>query len=440
MANAEYVKTIYNEYSLDLYRYGYSVLRNHEIAEDLVAETFERLLKLKEINHKTIKSWLFTVAHNLMMDKFKATRQLVDVGDENLIAFPDEDSIAPEADAISNEQIEIVKAELDRLSPEQKEIIILKTWEDYKFHEIAKILSTSENTIKSHYYRALKILKANIEKQYGKQYALAFLPVLVMALANSKNTITNLLSKKIMTDLVTNTAAGGPTTIAATTLPMKALVAGTLATIVAAATIAGGVYIYDESKNDTVDTKVVASQPLVDKTLEDESDAQLPSEKANIVYDYDNQELGLRLQLPDELKQVNDYPFKHIIAYEYIGPHSITHKEKRTDAQNDRMTVVIADTLPNENGYSWIKIDGGGVLVDGQTADIFEFSGTAEFKGIAYVLTHRGKKIVVITEAQRYFVQPGDGPDVGDSAQLADQEKFEYERKMKAVIDSIDLY
>ena len=48
---------------------------------------------------------------------------------------------------------------LDSLSPEQRDVVVLKVYHGFKFHEIAEILSCPASTIKSRLYSAFDVLK-----------------------------------------------------------------------------------------------------------------------------------------------------------------------------------------------------------------------------------------------------------------------------------------
>ena len=62
-----------------------------------------------------------------------------------------------------NEEDELYHA-MDLLEPKLKMIIILRFFEDMKIEEIAKITKTNTNTVKTRLYKALKILKINMEE------------------------------------------------------------------------------------------------------------------------------------------------------------------------------------------------------------------------------------------------------------------------------------
>ena len=55
-----------------------------------------------------------------------------------------------------------VASALERLSPEQREAVVLKIYQGFKFEEIGEILECPVSTVKSRLYTALEILKAEL--------------------------------------------------------------------------------------------------------------------------------------------------------------------------------------------------------------------------------------------------------------------------------------
>lgn len=58
-----------------------------------------------------------------------------------------------------------LKKSLDELPLKYKEVIILRYFEDIKIEDVANILGLNINTVKSRLYKALKILKLNLENE-----------------------------------------------------------------------------------------------------------------------------------------------------------------------------------------------------------------------------------------------------------------------------------
>ena len=55
-----------------------------------------------------------------------------------------------------------VTAALDRLNPEQREAVVLKVYEGFKFDEMAEVLGCPVSTVKSRLYTALDLLKTEL--------------------------------------------------------------------------------------------------------------------------------------------------------------------------------------------------------------------------------------------------------------------------------------
>ena len=73
-----------------------------------------------------------------------------------------------ENNVIKNSDLEIIRNCIEKLSKEQKEVIIAYYYDNLKLDEIAKILSISTGTVKSRLYFARKKLKELIEKEESK--------------------------------------------------------------------------------------------------------------------------------------------------------------------------------------------------------------------------------------------------------------------------------
>ncbi len=142
-----------------VYNYLLRQLHNREDALDLTQDTFlkayQGLPRLKEPDR--FAQWLFRIARNEAVSLFRRTNRFLDeevpeaveggvvsVGGSR--AFPAEWSL-------------MVERALGQLTPEQRETVLLKVYEGFKFHEIAEILSCPVSTVKSRLYTAFEALK-----------------------------------------------------------------------------------------------------------------------------------------------------------------------------------------------------------------------------------------------------------------------------------------
>ncbi len=150
-----------------VYNYLLRVVRNREDALDLCQETFLKayrgLARLQEIER--FPQWLFRIAHNETVSMFR----------RNKLDFEDQDTELAESSVTlagsAAERFELnlaVKRALDGLKPEQREMVVLKVYQGFKFHEIAEILSCPVSTVKSRLYSAFEALRGTLAPAGGR--------------------------------------------------------------------------------------------------------------------------------------------------------------------------------------------------------------------------------------------------------------------------------
>jgi RNA polymerase sigma-70 factor (ECF subfamily) len=148
------------EYLDGLYSYAMVLTRNHAEAEDLVQETYIRatqaMRKLRPDSY--IKGWLFTILKNIWFNQLRKRRngpQMVEIdsGDDaaNSILEPSKNSHDL---YVSKLEAEKVRAAIQELPVEFREIILLREYEDLSYREIATILHCPLGTVMSRLGRA----------------------------------------------------------------------------------------------------------------------------------------------------------------------------------------------------------------------------------------------------------------------------------------------
>lgn len=151
-------------------RYYASVLRyckwhcsSLDKAEDLTQETFLKLFRSlpQYKGKKKFKAYLYTIANHLCIDESRKVQ---------LYPLEDEENIVSERNEILQiEDREEVRHLLNVLSPEQREVIILRYGEQLSFAEIAKITGSNLRTVQSRVRYALQVMRR--EQDYeGQRY------------------------------------------------------------------------------------------------------------------------------------------------------------------------------------------------------------------------------------------------------------------------------
>jgi RNA polymerase sigma-70 factor (ECF subfamily) len=96
--------------------------------------------------------WLFRIAHNEAISFLRRARPQEQV-EEEAVGMESTSRLYPVESALA------VRSALNRLTPEQREAVILKVYEGFKFEEMAQILEAPLSTVKSRVYSALDVLK-----------------------------------------------------------------------------------------------------------------------------------------------------------------------------------------------------------------------------------------------------------------------------------------
>jgi RNA polymerase sigma factor (sigma-70 family) len=141
-----------NLYSDRLYRYIIKSGVAIEEAKDMVQNSFEALWKKELADDESAGKYLFGVAHNQIADYFerKSKRKYTDV-------FPNQ-STSPSSIDIKS----LLYRELNSLSTQARQLILLKDLEGYSYAEIAEITSLSTEQVKVYLHRARLQIKSKL--------------------------------------------------------------------------------------------------------------------------------------------------------------------------------------------------------------------------------------------------------------------------------------
>ena len=144
---------IYDEYFDRVYYKILGSVKNPEDAEDIAQEVFISVYKnLHKFRAESkIYTWIYRIAINKIYDFFRKKKIALELNEEIL-------DISDATDFHGNM---IIEENLDKLTKEEREIIVLKDVYGYKLREIAKLKDRNISTIKSIYYKALKSLEGD---------------------------------------------------------------------------------------------------------------------------------------------------------------------------------------------------------------------------------------------------------------------------------------
>lgn len=150
---------VYDRYSSEIYRYAVRLLADQDLAEECVAETFSRFLHaLKHGNgpRHNLRAYLFRIAHNWITDYFRRQPPSSVMIDPELIS---DSEIDLQDSLIQNLEEEQIRVALQLLTPDQRQVVILKYIEGWRNKEVAQAMDKPVGAIKSLHHRALNSLR-----------------------------------------------------------------------------------------------------------------------------------------------------------------------------------------------------------------------------------------------------------------------------------------
>ncbi len=160
---------IYDRWSPALYRYALRLLGEADLAEECVAETFSRFLEaLRQGSgpQDYLQAYLYRIAHNWITDHYRRSSPMLLPLDAELNEDVDHEPSHLVALEMEHRQ---VRAALSYLTPDQRQVIMLKYVEEWDNEEIAAALNKPIGAVKSLQHRALESLRRILLQQEKKQ-------------------------------------------------------------------------------------------------------------------------------------------------------------------------------------------------------------------------------------------------------------------------------
>jgi RNA polymerase sigma-70 factor (ECF subfamily) len=157
--NAAQLGTLFERHHQPLYNFFRRLTGSSTTSEDLVQEVFLRILKYRHTyrGEGSFRVWMYQIARNARTDHFRKRRHEGPVPDEP----PDLPSHDPDAGDVveRDQQHALLRAALDRLPEEKREVLVLSRFHDMRYEEIADVVGCSVGAVKVRVHRAMKELR-----------------------------------------------------------------------------------------------------------------------------------------------------------------------------------------------------------------------------------------------------------------------------------------
>jgi RNA polymerase sigma factor (sigma-70 family) len=151
----EEFNTCVDDYADSLYRFLLKNIKSVDKANDIVQDTYERLwMKKEETEHTNVKSFMFTIAYNLMLKEIERSANEVEI------------ELGQESEPVHTEQysdmVEVIQKALEGLPEKQRWAIILKDLSGFRYEEIATIMETETDMVRQYIFRGRIALKKHL--------------------------------------------------------------------------------------------------------------------------------------------------------------------------------------------------------------------------------------------------------------------------------------
>ena len=154
-----------------IFRYVSYRLQDPQLCEDVTSEVFVRLLVAchrRDRKIKDVRAWVFGTASNLINDHFrqKYRRKIEDLEDhQNLPAEHSTEGTVDRALTLSE-----IRWAIQKLTPDQQNVIALRFSQDLSLEETAAIVGKSINAVKVLQFRALAAMRRILEEKWNNNH------------------------------------------------------------------------------------------------------------------------------------------------------------------------------------------------------------------------------------------------------------------------------
>jgi RNA polymerase sigma factor (sigma-70 family) len=142
-----------------VYRYLLRMLGSHddalELTQDAFVKTWQALPQWQP--EAQFRTWLFRIANNTALDALRRRKLVEFVPLEDSFDAPGSEP-GPERQAQAMQEVRQLEANLKKLAPEHRQMLLLREVEEMSYEEIGRVLSLSEGTVKSRLSRARSAL------------------------------------------------------------------------------------------------------------------------------------------------------------------------------------------------------------------------------------------------------------------------------------------
>lgn len=169
--NEKALEILIKRHQQKLYSFIYSKIQDRDSTEDIFQDTFIKVIRTLKKGHYNEEgkflSWVMRIAHNLVIDYFRKNNRMPMFSgsdDFDIFSVIGDGELNAEAKIIKSQILNDVKNLVDELPEKQKEVLIMRIYNDLSFNEISENTGVSINTALGRMRYALINLRKIVEK------------------------------------------------------------------------------------------------------------------------------------------------------------------------------------------------------------------------------------------------------------------------------------
>ena len=169
--NENALSVLVHRHQSKIYGFIYSKLSDRDTADDIFQDTFIKVIKTLKSNSYAEEGkflpWVMRIAHNLIIDHYRKVKKmpmLRETDEFSIFSIISDSSLNIEGQLISNQVENDVQKIIEELPNEQREVVIMRVYQDLSFKEISDLTGVSINTALGRMRYALQNMRRVIEK------------------------------------------------------------------------------------------------------------------------------------------------------------------------------------------------------------------------------------------------------------------------------------
>ena len=169
--NESALETLIKRHQSKIFGFIYSKVGDRDLSDDIFQDTFIKVIRTLKSNAYNEEGkflpWVMRIAHNLIVDHFRHNKKMPlyrETEEFSIFSIMTDDSLTIENKLISDQVIKDLRQLVEELPLDQKEVLVMRLYQDMSFKEISEATGVSINTALGRMRYAVLNLRKVVDK------------------------------------------------------------------------------------------------------------------------------------------------------------------------------------------------------------------------------------------------------------------------------------